>query len=145
MINTPTGRDFFLEARLLVGTPWVNHGRSTNGMDCGGLLICVSRNIGIIPADRDWIFQTDESYRGLHETLSEFADELQEGEPREEGDILTYAFSGDMVAHCSIFSPSENIIIHAYPALGCVCEHSLSGKWKRKIHRTYRMRGLSSG
>lgn len=137
-----TGRSFFLAARSFVGTPWVDKGRSRQGVDCGGLLIVLGKELGLLPQEFDATFDHDRTYDGLHGTLSKFADEIPEEWPAEEGDVWTYSFAGDMHAHCAVYSPSDNSLVHAYPAVQKVAEHSAVGKWVRRVHKRYRVRGL---
>jgi cell wall-associated NlpC family hydrolase len=145
MGNELTGRDFFLAARSLIGVPWLYRGRSRQGVDCGGMLILMGKELGIIAPDYDRVYDPQSSYLGLHETLAEFAFGLPENEPHKEGDIWTYSFAGDMHAHCAVFSPSENLVIHAYPVVQAVAEHTATGKWVKRVHRRYRVRGLADG
>lgn len=129
-------------ARSFIDVPWLYRGRSINGLDCGGLLIVVFRSVGLIDENFDEVFDIDQSYQGLHQTLSRFADEIPIESENMDGDIWTYSFSGDMHAHCAICSVSTQTIIHAYPSVQKVSEHSWSGKWTRRIHKKYRMRGI---
>jgi hypothetical protein len=46
-------RDVVAAARKYVGVRWHHMGRSTEGLDCAGLLICVARDLGIVPKDFD--------------------------------------------------------------------------------------------
>jgi hypothetical protein len=105
----------------------------------------MGKELGIIAPEYDRVYDVDRSYEGLHETLAEFAYELPLDEPHHEGDIWTYSFAGDMHAHCAVFSPSENVIVHAYPVVQSVAEHSATGKWLKRVHRRYRVRGLVDG
>lgn len=106
------------------------------------MLLVIARELSITAPDFDRVYDLDRSYQGLHETLAKFADEVPEGWPSEEGDIWTYSFAGDMHAHCAVYSPSENRLIHAYPVAQMVAEHAAVGKWLRRVHRRYRIRGL---
>lgn len=48
-----TRADVVAEARTWLGTTWVHQHRSRDGVDCAGLVICVARALGIVPADFD--------------------------------------------------------------------------------------------
>ena len=42
------------EARTWLGTPWVHQHRAKGkAVDCAGLIICVARDLGLLPADFD--------------------------------------------------------------------------------------------
>jgi hypothetical protein len=134
------GDQFLQSTRFFLGTPWLYRGRSEAGLDCGGLLIAAGKRAGLVDPNYEKVYGTDDSYQGLHETLAEFADEIgPEIEPAD-GDIWTYSFMGDMHAHCAVHSATDGTVVHAYPVVGAVAEHSASGKWIRKIHRRYRVR-----
>lgn len=45
--------DVVRAARSYIGTPFHHQGRSRVGMDCAGLVICVARDLGIVPKDFD--------------------------------------------------------------------------------------------
>jgi cell wall-associated NlpC family hydrolase len=45
--------DVVTAARSYLGCPWHHMGRSRLGLDCAGLLICVARDLGIVPPDFD--------------------------------------------------------------------------------------------
>lgn len=137
-----TGRDLVLACRGLVGTPWEDRGRSSQGVDCGGLLLVAGKSLGLVGDDFERVYPTERSYDGLHETLAALAVEVPAGSEPMEGDIVTYSFMGDMVAHCAVQSVQDGTIIHAYPAVKKVAEHTMSGKWERRVHRRYRAKGL---
>ena len=49
-----TGADIVAAARTHMGTPWVHQGRTPGvAMDCAGLVICVARQLGLVPPDMD--------------------------------------------------------------------------------------------
>lgn len=49
-----TGADVVACARTQIGVPWVHQGRRWGeALDCAGLIICVARGLGMVPADFD--------------------------------------------------------------------------------------------
>lgn len=49
-----TGADVVACARTQIGVPWVHQGRMWGAaLDCAGLVICVARELGIVPAAFD--------------------------------------------------------------------------------------------
>lgn len=49
-----TGAAVVACARTQIGVPWVHQGRMWGqALDCAGLVICVARDLGIVPADFD--------------------------------------------------------------------------------------------
>ena len=49
-----TGAEVVQAARGHMDTPWVHQGRTPGvALDCAGLVICVARQLGLVPADMD--------------------------------------------------------------------------------------------
>lgn len=83
------------------------------------------------------------TYASLHAGVSMVADEIDRESQLQTGDILTYSFLGGDSAHCATYCSESNTIIHAYASLEKVSEHSCVGKWRKRIHRVFRPRGIS--
>lgn len=49
-----TRKQFYEEARKWVGTPWKHQGRNSAGIDCGGLMIVVARDLGLSYQDVEY-------------------------------------------------------------------------------------------
>jgi hypothetical protein len=46
-----TREDIINAARSYIGVRWEHQGRTRNGLDCIGLLVCIAKDIGIEPVD----------------------------------------------------------------------------------------------
>lgn len=129
-------------AREFVGVPFRHQGRSKSGIDCVGLPVVVASLHGLKP--RDVSGYPRRPGGGLLEQT--FDAHVESGElvrvpisQRQAGDFLMMSFSGQP-QHLAIFT-GENII-HAYEAVGKVCEHRLDEKWAGRIVRVYRLTGI---
>jgi len=110
------------EARSYLKTRWVHQGRTRDGVDCAGLVICVGNNLGLIGYDR-----TD--YQ-RHPNGSAFLHYFKEGggiqKPITEakpGDILVLR-EGTYPCHTSIVTEKlgRAHIVHAYVVRKAVVE-----------------------
>ena len=136
-----TPDDILDAARALIGTPFRHQGRIPHiALDCAGLVVAVARAVGA-----DYVDQTGYS-RSPSGGLLESALDGQPGiariaiGERAPGDVLLMRFSGDP-QHLAIFG--SGTIIHAYEAVGEVCEHDMTPNWARRIVRAYRFKGVS--
>lgn len=127
-----TRSDIQQEVRSWLGAKWRHQGRSrTCGIDCAGLVLEVSKSLGLLPQDYD---EKGYGRRALgYDFLQIFKDrpELTEVDSRrpEVGDILIFA---DKIypCHCGIATSKWDIpyFIHAHAARGIVIEEAYP--WK---------------
>ena len=122
-------------ARSMLKTPFRHQGRVPGlALDCAGLVVCAATQAGYLPNDYQGYGRTPAN--GLLESAVESQSFLQRiiGEPIA-GDILLMRFAGDP-QHLAICAGET--IIHAWEAVGMVCEHRLDDKWRRRIVGIYR-------
>jgi cell wall-associated NlpC family hydrolase len=122
-------------ARSMLKTPWRHMGRTREGVDCGGLLIVVFRECGIVPPDfetgfypPDFMLHSGEQrFVGFVERFARKVDR----EPRD-GDVAMFQV-GRSLAHCAIVDQWPRVI-HAVRSGGIVCfDDALNGPLKRKF------------
>lgn len=134
-----TRADIVSAARAYLGVRYVHQGRSTAGMDCLGLLICVGRDLGFLPHDYDRQDYTHQPsapvlLAGMTDRLQPIA--LAEAQP---GDILVLASAGQPV-HVGI--KSDVGIVHAYGPAGRVVEHGLRAQFATAVRHAFRVPGV---
>lgn len=126
-------------ARECLDTPFMHQGRLVGqALDCAGVAVHVFDRVGC---------EVDQpaAYGRLpnNAMLEYWADRqpfLVRATDPQPGDILLMRFTGEP-QHVAIYT-GENLI-HAYEAIGRVVEHRLDDKWRRRIVRVYRFKGLS--
>jgi len=125
-------------ARECLGTPFKHQGRIVGlALDCAGVIVHTCERLGIT------VEQPAAYGRLPHDAMLEFWADKQSflcpvAIPKA-GDILLMRFTGDP-QHVAVFT-GENII-HAYEEIGRTVEHRLDARWKKRIVKAYRFRGL---
>lgn len=149
MLNDETLNDEIIpeqivaEARKCLGTPWHHAGRLPGvGIDCAGLLIVVSREIGVDIEDDVNYTMGDEIGR-MTAHIERYCRKLAENEAGQGGDILLFR-ARQMMNHCG-FDNGEGGFIHAYngTGIGRVVEHALSPQWESRLMARYRHMGVN--
>lgn len=131
------GTDFVTAARSYLGVPFFHAGRSRQGLDCGGLLICAARDAGFTVANHANYPATYVDPDILTGYLSEYCDQIEWG-PLADGDIGVFSIAGNP-QHVAILT-AEETMIHAYQSAGKVVEHPLDHHWRRRLVAVYRVR-----
>lgn len=141
---TVTRAAFVGEARKWLGVPWVHQGRSRDGVDCVGLLLCVGRDLALTEFDfRNYRYANDPAM------LFDLADQhmtridLAQAQP---GDVVTISYPG-VPHHMGILGNYPNgglSLIHALNLWGrTVVEHGLDFNWRRRIRQAYTVPGVA--
>lgn len=133
-----TGADVVSAARAWVGVPFRHQGRSRTGVDCAGLIVCLARDLGVLPA----AFDDPRDYpraprRDMVELLERYA---VRGDPGEGALALIQWPRERWPRHIAVLTPDT--MIHAYERRGRVLEHGYRGQWVRWTHSTWRVPGV---
>lgn len=139
----PSKADIVARARAMIGTPWRHQGRSPGrGLDCVGLLVKVSHELGI--ADEDFV--TYSRYTTGIEAIGFFA---QRGIPIE----IEAAGPGDAVVitdtmfpnHCGILAERDGMlmIVHAHAGRRAVIEEQYTGPLVKQTVAAFAFPGVS--
>lgn len=131
------------EARSFIKTPFVHQGRVKGvGVDCVGLLICISRAFGfeyVLPSD----YGTSPNPLQMRTLLDANLLRIPVGEVTL-ADILWFRISTDP-QHLAIVSCVDPFsMVHALNRRGggeC-CEHVVGAVWRRRIQAAYRFHWL---
>lgn len=121
------------EARKWLGVPFRHQGRSRNGVDCGGLLVCVAEALGkeiIHPAT----YSMSPDPKLIEEALLANCTKVSERQP---GDVLWFSFAGEP-RHVGL--ASDIGVIHAWAKPNKVVEHRLDDVWLKRLRGIYRPR-----
>ena len=135
-----TANQIITAARECLGTPFQHQGRIVGlALECAGVAVHVFNRVGCE------VDQPSAYSRQPHNAMLEYWADRQIFLSRETtpqaGDILLMRFEKEP-QHVAIFT-GENII-HAYESIGRVVEHRLDDKWRNRIVRVYRFKGIEA-
>ena len=135
-------------ARSYLGVRFRHQGRCRErGLDCLGLLVCVSRDLGLVwpsallakLAECDYSHTPDELY--LRTSIEMFLCPCGD-EPITNGDVVLMQVQG-RVQHLGVLATHPHYqtrsLIHAYAPVRKVVEHQLDAQWERAIVNRYRL------
>lgn len=138
-----TADELIAAARACLGTPFAHQGRLPGqALDCAGLLVHVARTAGCPVIDRAG-YGRDPSGDALGQALAAqpFLVRVAPPDQPAAGDLLLLRFSGapqHLALHCGA------TIVHAWEAVGAVCEHAFSVGWQRRVVAVWRFRDLEA-
>lgn len=125
------------EARSYLGTPWRHQGRTRRGIDCAGLVVLVSRALGLADYDSTGYQRRPQS----GDFVGHFDKNLTR-RPRGEalpGDVILFR-DRQYTCHSAIVSERHGkpTIVHAYARRRRVVEEYLDqDDWENKIMHVY--------
>lgn len=129
-----------IELADLIGIPFKVHGRDKTGMDCYGLLIEISKRLGVNFPDAFYNSVDNSSkentYNFLYENLPlEKINELEKY-------CVISMFMGGKFSHVGVYL-GQGKFIHSTENCG-VCIQNIN-KYKKMIHSIYRIKGIKNG
>lgn len=117
-------------ARSYIGTQFVWGGRTSNGVDCGGLVERVANDLKVQYGD-DLDYEMNPSGEDIIKRLSNGL-WLKPGLSYRSGDVLVFWLNKiDIARHIGIASPEG--MIHTNSSVGRVCENSIGEFWGRRL------------
>lgn len=128
-------------ARQYLGVPWRHQGRTKFGIDCGGLIILVGRELRLMPATYDEI---DYSRRPDGWSFLEAFGKVMDEKPLTEakvGDALIF-IDGPYPCHTGILTEKHGVphFIHAYAGLKKTIEQPYLQAWIDKTTHCFAYR-----
>ena len=149
-----TRAEFIKTARQYIGTPFSHQGRSTNFMDCGGLILVVARQLHL-SALEELGYASFPGEGRFENLLTEHADALGfestfphkfDGTELKTGDLLSFDYNnGEGTRHIALvtkFDGSRYYVLDAQPNYG-VSEHPLAPPFSKATLKGWRVRGLT--
>lgn len=139
----PTPADVVAAARSHLGTQWQHQGRLPGvALDCAGLVICVARELGLVPADWD----VPPYSRRPDGSMLEWCDRMMQrrGAPAP-GRVLVLAVRNDP-QHLGIVADYRHgglSVIHAASAAGKVVETRLMFASNFRLRAVYQLPGVA--
>lgn len=126
--------------RSLVGTPYRHQGRTRQSVDCIGLIVLVSRELGLLDAER--FIPANYSPRPRDGLLEKYVREvcIEIAQPVAGSMALFRWAQTAPPAHCALMS--DVTMIHSYRTVGRVVEHRFAGKWPERVHSFYLLPGV---
>lgn len=125
--------DLQTAARQYLGVKFAHQGRSEWALDCAGLAILAARDIGFEASDIHGYSRMPDG-----RTLKEVMDSqlTRVNRPPRPNDILLMRFKKNP-QHIGIVTDSG--IIHSHESVGCVIEHGLDDRWRKRIVAVYEL------
>lgn len=135
---TVTRAQFVAEARTWLHTPFRAQGRIKGvGVDCGGLLVCTGKALGLTEFDvtgyKLRIGRVLEAYCERHMQRIDL-------DRADAADVLLFAWNGKP-SHIAILTDREHMI-HAFVPNREVVEHRLDARMRLLVHRAYHIPGV---
>lgn len=142
--------DIIRIARTYIGTPWHHAGRKKGvAVDCAGLLVCVSHELGV-PVEDFVNYDRLDEYKSLVGVIGKYCEVVAEGQQLlaggavlQAGDILVFR-ARQMYNHCGFYT-GEGTMVHAYntPGVERVVETAFDEHWWTRLSVVYRYRGAT--
>ena len=135
-----TRKQVINEARKWLGVPYRHQGRSVRGLDCGGLLIVVSQEIGFAYKERFTRYSRNAETFNLRQEMNRVLEPIDK-ESIQPGDFLLFRFQG-LAHHVAITTdyPGDKIgMIHTHAGVGKVAEHRFANAWKSHLMQAFKI------
>lgn len=127
-------------ARTWLGVPYLHQGRSRDGVDCLGLVICLGWQLGFLAPGWDFRLYSRQPFRSLLETNVAL---LCRPAPGPLPGVLAVIQFGPRPAHLGIVTGPT--IVHACGSRERVVEHGYRGRWIRMTHSFWALPGVALG
>lgn len=140
-------KDIVAAARSMIGTPFHHQARvpgRDGGVDCIGLLVCVSRILGVEPHDFT-AYSRQPDPEQLLQHLRRGMDEISRSSATT-GDTQVVWWESDDEPQHFVLLTERGTIIHALSkedGTGRVREQRMPPKWRRQVHSAWSFKGAS--
>ena len=127
-------------ARIYLGTPFINQGRTEKGLDCAGLIIQVVKDLELIDLDYDFLRY---GIGNPPERLLNEMDRYLISKPKKQktiSDILVFSLP---VYPCHLAFYTGDSIIHSWNKIGKVCETRWDNFWTKRLTHCFGIPGVN--
>jgi hypothetical protein len=139
-----TRQEIVHAAREYVGVPFQHQGRTKNGIDCGGLLICTAWDLGTL--SRDWDGKpypkqpTPQYVKWVFDTFWVKCSDLE----LKPGRVALMGLPVGPAIHIGLITSVNGrpYLLHASPDAGRVAEHRIDSVWRKRITAVYEYPGV---
>jgi cell wall-associated NlpC family hydrolase len=137
----PSRRDVIDAARSLIGAPFRHQGRTSEGIDCVGLIIATAKRVGIGLNWPEMPYQRFPAEDYVRAVLERYLDPMR-GSPVP-GDVALIRWRRS-ANHLAIIADGDQpySLIHAYYVTGRVVEHRADRYWHDRVVSLYSFRGV---
>lgn len=132
-----TSADVEEMACRFIGAPYMHKGRSRWGLDCIGLVVVVSRELGLCPGYTDPDYGSPPDPRLLQELLRGY---LAPGSKEQPGDVLLFRFVREP-QHVAIRTSYG--LVHSYERVGRVVHTRFDRAWRSRCIAAFRFPGVA--
>jgi len=139
-LSPEQGRALVASARAYINTPFAHLGRKRGaGVDCGGLIACASRDIGIEIPDV-MLYSPQPWPTKMLEHLDKIATRLDGLSEMEPGCLLLlWIVRPRLPQHLAIWT-GEGTILHSWAEANKVCESSFDPYWESHVHSCWKIK-----
>jgi cell wall-associated NlpC family hydrolase len=131
-------------AKKYLGTPYHHQGRSKHGIDCAGLILCIAKDLNMVPPEYDWFnYSREPDGVSLIQEIEQWCTPTEQWQP---GDLLVFKIKINP-RHLAIATSLLDVhgMLHAIETAdgrGKVCEHIMDQKWRDRIVAAYKFPGV---
>lgn len=137
-----TRTDYVKACRAYLGVPFRHQGRTSEGLDCLGLVLVALHDIALTDFDYTAYGPQPDSVMLRAELASRAMMSWPLTDAWGVGDVVLMRVLGEP-QHLAVATDSG--IIHAYAPAGRVVEHAVDEAWMRRAYRAYAVPGLEEG
>ena len=126
-------------ARSWVGVPYKHQGRSRRGVDCGGLLLCIGRDLGVRLLEPSVEYSMSPDPEIIEKGITDNCTLVSNIDDIRPGDIIHFSFAGEP-RHVGM--ATDIGVIHSWAKPKKVVEHRIDTVWKNRIINIYRPKAI---
>lgn len=120
----------------LLGIPYRERGRTTEGVDCWGLVCLFHRKLGVDIPDYLATYKSSSDMEGVGEAITEQKQNWLKVDEPEFGDVLVFNICG-FPCHVGVYIGSGDFM-HSFNGTDVCIERLGSLSWSRRLLETYR-------
>lgn len=139
-MSTVLARELIESARELMRakTRYLHQGRTVNGLDCVGLIICILNKHGVLPADFE---RRNYGRLPTGELLSKAKSYCQQIPSPVTGCMVLVRWPGELLpAHTALYVDGN--LIHCYARVKKIVEHGFRKPWTQWADSYYKLPGV---